>query len=174
MTRTDDVRTNEGTVEPCARDDDLPVPAVRHDQTRDLVPPPRREGRIAFYARRHRRRLRLIAPRHERGFSLAPIKERVVGMDAGQSLHAVLGLGRTTGPWLGEEPARLGLAELLPADRIPEVTRALAQLAPLAEAGDTVVRCHSHQDAADAFLGAAEHLDVDLPAWTRPPTTRRS
>lgn len=250
---TTDARTDEWTVEQLARDHDLPVSTVRLYQTRGLLPAPRREGRVAFYGPEHRRRLRLIAQLQERGFSLASIKELVDGLDAGQSLQAVLGLGSNTGTWLREESATLTLAELvewlpgveptpelvqrvseldlitldtdgtvtvdspafldigsqlvnmgvpgdtvldeyehlrtltddiagrftdifrryfwdafeadgLPPERIPDVTQALEQLGPLAEAVVTVALRHSLQDAAEAFLGEqAARLDLDLP-----------
>jgi DNA-binding transcriptional MerR regulator len=260
VTRPDDDRTVEWTVEQLARDHDLPVSTIRLYQTRGLLPPPRREGRIAFYGPEHRRRLRLIAQLQERGFSLASIRELVDGMDAGQSLQAVLGLGSTAGTWLREESAQLTLAELvehlpgvepspeliqrvselglitldsdgtvtvdspafldigsqlvtmgvpgdtvldeyehlrtltddiagrftdifrryywdafeaqgLPADRIVEVTQALEQLGPLAEAVVTVALRHSLQDAAETFLGEqAARLDLDLPRPGTSPT----
>ncbi len=105
--------TTEWTVDQLAHDHGLPVSTVRLYQTRGLLPPPRKEGRVGFYDEGHRRRLDLITKLQERGFSLASIKELVDGMAAGQSLQAVLGLGDTASTWMPEEPATLSLAELL-------------------------------------------------------------
>jgi DNA-binding transcriptional MerR regulator len=107
------------TVDELAHDHGLPVSTVRLYQTRGLLPPPRKEGRVAFYSEDHRRRLQLITQLQERGFSLAAIKELLDGMAAGRSLHAVLGLGDAPSTWLPEEPVSLSLAEVI--DHLPSV-----------------------------------------------------
>jgi DNA-binding transcriptional MerR regulator len=116
---TDGAGTEEWTVEQLARDHELPVSTIRLYQTRGLLPPPRREGRVALYDGVHRRRLHLIAELQGRGFSLAAIKQLVDGMDAGQSLQAVLGLGDASSTWRREPPATMTVAELL--DHLPGV-----------------------------------------------------
>ena len=104
---------------------------MRLYQTRGLLPPPRREGRVAYYGDDHRRRLRLITQLQERGFSLASIKHLIDGM---------------------------------PAERIPELSRPLEQLGPLAESVVTVALRRSLRQAAEAFLAEqAERLDIDIP-----------
>jgi DNA-binding transcriptional MerR regulator len=102
-------------VEQLAHDHDLPVSTVRLYQTRGLLPPPRREGRVAYYGIEHRTRLRAIADLQARGFSLAAIKELLDGAASGQSLEAVLGLATASSTWHREPPATLSLAELLAA-----------------------------------------------------------
>jgi DNA-binding transcriptional MerR regulator len=247
---------SESTVEELAREHELPVSTVRLYQTRGLLPPPRRQGRVAYYGDEHRGRLRLITQLQERGFSLAAIKELFDGMAAGRSLQAVLGLGGDAGApaWAaGGPPATLTLAELgerlpgveptpelverivrlglvrprddgtvevddpasldvgsrlmklgvpgeavldeyeelhqltdeiarrftdvfrrhfwgdfeadgLPADRIPELTRTLAELGSLAESVVTVALRHSLRRAADDFLAAqAHHHGIAVP-----------
>jgi DNA-binding transcriptional MerR regulator len=103
----------DSTVDELAHAHGLPVSTVRLYQTRGLLPPPRREGRVAYYGDEHRRRLRLITELQDRGFSLAAIKELVDGMAAGQSLQAVLGLGDAPSTWLPEEATSFTLAELV-------------------------------------------------------------
>ena len=109
----------EWTVDQLAHDHGLPVSTVRLYQNRGLLPPPRKQGRVAYYGVEHRRRLRLIGQLQERGFSLAAIRELFDGMAAGESLLEVLGVNDTPSTWLPETPATLTLAELL--ERLPGV-----------------------------------------------------
>lgn len=71
---------------------DLPVRTIREYQTVGLLPPPRREGRIGWYGRPHRRRLELIARLQERGYSLAGIADLLGQWRTGADLAEVLGL----------------------------------------------------------------------------------
>lgn len=107
------VTTNaQVTVEELAREHGMPVSTVRLYQTRGLLPPPRRQGRVAFYGEPHRGRLRLITQLQERGFSLAAIKELLDGITEGRSLQAVLGLGGEAPTWVTGQPATLTLDDL--------------------------------------------------------------
>ncbi len=51
------------------------VDTVRYYQGRKLLPPPRREGRVAFYGEHHVERLREIRDLAGRGFTLSQIRE---------------------------------------------------------------------------------------------------
>ena len=55
----------------------LVVSTVRLYQSRGLLPPPTKRGRVGWYGPDHLARLRLIADLQERGFSLAAIRELV-------------------------------------------------------------------------------------------------
>lgn len=110
---------DERTIEELAHELGLPVSTIRLYQTRGLIPGPRREGRVAYYDNGHLARLRLLAQLQERGFSLAAIKELIDGMDAGQSLHTVLGLGAESSTWTPEDPQAMTIAELM--QRLPNV-----------------------------------------------------
>ena len=57
---------------------DVSVDTVRYYQTRGLVPPPAREGRVAWYDDRHAERIREVRELRRRGLTLAAI-ERVLG-----------------------------------------------------------------------------------------------
>ena len=57
---------------------DVSVDTVRYYQTRGLVPPPAREGRVAWYDDRHAKRIREVREFRRRGLTLAAI-ERVLG-----------------------------------------------------------------------------------------------
>ncbi len=100
---------------------------VRLYQNKGLLWPPTRRGRVGYYDREHLDRLHAIAQLQERGFSLAGIKELFDGMETGDSLRSVLGLGRQTSIWSAEEPQAMTLPEL--AAHLPsiELTPAVVQ-----------------------------------------------
>jgi len=65
-------------VEQLAAACDVSVDTVRYYQTRGLVPPPAREGRVAWYDDRHAERIREVRELRRRGLTLAAI-ERILG-----------------------------------------------------------------------------------------------
>jgi DNA-binding transcriptional MerR regulator len=86
---------------------------VRAYQERGLLPPPRREGRIAWYGETHLARLRMIGALLERGYSLANIGELLATWESGSDLRDVLGLeAALTTPFTDEMPQTLSLAEV--------------------------------------------------------------
>src|SRR5262245_42911899 len=124
--------TESWTVDELARDHDLPVSTVRLYQTRGLLPPPSKVGRVGYYGADHAHRLRLIGELQERGFSLAAIKELVDGMAAGRSLSAVLGQEGSSRTWNPEASQRLTLPELMQhlpgVEPTPELLRRVVEL----------------------------------------------
>ena len=119
--KIDDPR--EWTIDTLAQAAGVVVSTVRLYQQRDLLPPPVRRGRVGYYDDAHLGRLRLIGQLQERGFSLAGIKALLDGMDRGESLQAVLRVGR--GPsaggrsmWTAEQPETMPVTEL--ARRLPD------------------------------------------------------
>jgi DNA-binding transcriptional MerR regulator len=100
------------TVDELARRAGTVSSTVRLYQSRGLLPPPERSGRMAFYGPGHLARMRLIGQLQERGFSLAAIKELVDGWEAGRDLAGVLGLEQRAATWTAEEPLHLRLDEL--------------------------------------------------------------
>ncbi|KIF74868.1 MerR family transcriptional regulator [Streptomyces sp. 150FB] len=81
---------------------------VRFYRERGLIPPPRREGRIAWYSDHHLARLRTIAGLLERGHTLNGIADLATAFDSGKDMSEVLGLAE-----IGEEtPVRLSPEEL--------------------------------------------------------------
>jgi DNA-binding transcriptional MerR regulator len=107
------------TIDELARAAGLVVSTVRLYQNRGLLTPPVKRGRVGYYGAAHLGRLRLIAQLQERGFSLAGIKELLDGMDKGESLRAVLGLGNGPSTWTTEQPESMPLSDL--ASRLPQV-----------------------------------------------------
>jgi DNA-binding transcriptional MerR regulator len=66
-------------VEDLARAADVSVDTIRFYQKRRLLPPPTREGRIAWYGPQHAERLGRIRELQQRGFSLALIRRLLDG-----------------------------------------------------------------------------------------------
>jgi DNA-binding transcriptional MerR regulator len=100
----------EYRVQELARAAGITVELLRSYQSKGLLPPPRHEGRTAWYEARHLERLRLIRDLKERGYSLRMI-ERAVERGAEQPGEAAA---------VAEVPEeRLTLAELAERTRVP-------------------------------------------------------
>lgn len=69
----------EYRVEEIAAAGDVSVDTIRYYQTKGLLPPPRRRGRVALYGNEHLRRLRRIRELQRRGLSLAVIGRLLKG-----------------------------------------------------------------------------------------------
>ena len=150
-------RATEQTVDELAHEHGLPVSTVRLYQSRGLLPPPRKQGRVAYYGEEHRQRLRLITELQERGFSLAAIKELADGISEGRSLAAVLGLGDQPSTWSVEAPRTVTLAELLEAlpgvEPTPELLQRVVELGLVDLHDDGTV-----QVASPSFLDIGSRL----------------
>ncbi len=87
-------------VEELARRADASVDTIRFYQKRRLLPPPRREGRIAWYSVEHEARLARIRDLQRRGFSLAVIRRLLQGeLDAtDEPLAAAVAAALDVGP----------------------------------------------------------------------------
>jgi len=96
-----------------ARASSLSVRNIREYQDRGLLPPPRRDGRLAWYDEEHLVRLRLISRLLDRGYTTAVIRDLLDAWSAGRDLHDVLGLETTVSrPWTDEQPGRATLLQL--------------------------------------------------------------
>ncbi|WP_405527465.1 MerR family transcriptional regulator [Streptomyces avidinii] len=99
--------------EDVARAAGVKVRNLRYYQERGLLPPPRREGRIAWYSDDHLTRLRLISDLLGRGYTVNGIAELLHAWEEGGGLSQLLGLEREmTRDWVQEEPVTLSRAEL--------------------------------------------------------------
>jgi DNA-binding transcriptional MerR regulator len=91
----------------------IPVRTLRFYRERRLLPPPRREGRIAWYTEDHLARLRIISDLLERGHTLGGIAELLSAWEEGRDVAELLGLeGAIAAPWSDETPVPLTLEEL--------------------------------------------------------------
>ena len=111
---TTPISNGEIRVEELARRADVSVDTIRFYQKRQLLPPPRRAGRIAWYGADHVERLQRIKDLQRDGFSLAVIRRLLAGeLDAADAPLAAAVAGAQTGDaellTLDELAARVGV-----------------------------------------------------------------
>lgn len=128
----------EYRMEELARRAGITVRTLRFYRERKLIPPPRREGRIAWYDDHHLARLRTITALLERGHTLNGIAELAEAFDHGRDVGELLGMDTPT----EETPVRLTPEEL--ADRFagevtPENLAAAMDLGYLGTDGEEIV-----------------------------------
>ncbi|WP_308296514.1 MerR family transcriptional regulator [Streptomyces sp. ISL-44] len=140
--------------EDVARAAGVKVRNLRYYQERGLLPPPRREGRIAWYSEDHLIRLRLISDLLGRGYTVNGIAELLQAWEDGGGLSRLLGLEREmTRDWVREEPVtmtRAELRELFGPTATAEDTRRAAELGYVTVDGDLVT--HPSPRLLDATL----------------------
>ncbi|MFR0353114.1 MerR family transcriptional regulator [Streptomyces sediminimaris] len=115
----------------------ITVRTLRFYRERKLIPPPRREGRIAWYDDHHLARLRTIAALLERGHTLTGIAELAEALDHGRDVADLVGIAPTE-----EEPVRLTPEELaahFEGEVTPENLAAALDLGYLGTDGDEIV-----------------------------------
>ncbi|MET8448747.1 MerR family transcriptional regulator [Streptomyces sp. NPDC005209] len=125
-------------MEELARLAGITVRTLRFYRERKLIPPPRREGRIAWYDDHHLARLRTISALLERGHTLSGIAELAEALDQGRDVADLLGIGAPT----EEEPVRLTPEELaarFEGEVTPENLGAAMELGYLGTDGDEIV-----------------------------------
>ncbi|MFE6285854.1 MerR family transcriptional regulator [Streptomyces sp. NPDC057877] len=128
----------EYRMEELARLAGITVRTLRFYRERKLIPPPRREGRIAWYDDHHLARLRTIAALLERGHTLSGIAELADAFDHGRDVGDLLGYGPPT----EETPVRLTPEELaarFEGEVTPENLAAAMDLGYLGTDGDEIV-----------------------------------
>ncbi|MFC8623258.1 MerR family transcriptional regulator [Streptomyces anulatus] len=125
-------------MEELAEEAGITVRTLRFYRERGLIPPPRREGRIAWYDDHHLARLRTIAGLLERGHTLNGIADLAATFESGRDVAEVLGLGEPT----EETPVRLTpeqLADYFEGEVTPENLATALDLGYLATDGDEIV-----------------------------------
>ncbi|MEV7319340.1 MerR family transcriptional regulator [Streptomyces sp. NPDC093970] len=129
----------------------ITVRTLRFYRERKLIPPPRREGRIAWYDDHHLARLRTISALLERGHTLNGIAELAEALDQGRDVADVLGVQPTE-----EEPVRLTPEELAARFEGQVTTENLAtamDLGYLGTDGDDIVHISRRLlDASEALV----------------------
>lgn len=128
----------EYRMEELARRAGITVRTLRFYRERKLIPPPRREGRIAWYDDRHLARLRTITALLERGHTLNGIAELAEAFDHGRDVGELLGVDTPT----EETPVRLTpeeLADHFTGEVTPENLAAAMDLGYLGTDGEEIV-----------------------------------
>lgn len=116
----------------------ITVRTLRFYRERGLIPPPRREGRIAWYDDHHLARLHTIAALLERGHTLSGIADLTAAFESGRDAGEALGLVEPT----EETPVRLtpeALADHFAGQVTPENLAAALDLGYLAVDGEEIV-----------------------------------
>ncbi|MFH8580362.1 MerR family transcriptional regulator [Streptomyces zaomyceticus] len=116
----------------------ITVRTLRFYRERGLIPPPRREGRIAWYDEQHLARLRTIAALLERGHTLNGIADLTTAFESGRNVREVLALGAPS----EEEPVRLTpeeLADHFAGEVTPENLAAALDLGYLVTDGEEII-----------------------------------
>ncbi|GAA3182210.1 MerR family transcriptional regulator [Streptomyces virens] len=128
----------EYRMEELARLAGITVRTLRFYRERKLIPPPRREGRIAWYDDHHLARLRTITALLERGHTLNGIAELAEAFDHGRDVGELLGMEAPT----EETPVRLTpeeLADHFAGQVTPENLAAALDLGYLGVDGEEIV-----------------------------------
>lgn len=128
----------EYRMEELARLAGVTVRTLRFYRERKLIPPPRREGRIAWYDDQHLARLRTITALLERGHTLNGIAELAEAFDHGRDVGDLLGVEVPT----EETPVRLTpeeLADHFAGEVTPENLAAALDLGYLGVDGEEIV-----------------------------------
>lgn len=154
-------------MEELARLAGITVRTLRFYRERKLIPPPRREGRIAWYDDHHLARLRTIAALLERGHTLNGIAELAEAFDHGRDVADLLGVGPPT----EEEPVRLTPEELaarFEGETTPDNLAAAMDLGYLGTDGDEIVHISRRLlDVTSALVRAGIPLAEILTAAVR-------
>lgn len=164
--------TREYRVEELAKAAGIPVRTLRFYRERRLLPPPRRDGRIAWYSEDHLARLRTIAGLLERGHTLGGIAELIGAWENGRTLDGVaelLGLeGALSTPWSDETPVRLTpeeLADYFGQDVSPDNLTAALEIGYIAVDGENVLHISRRLlDASAALVREGVPLSAVLAA----------
>lgn len=115
---------------------------VRLYQTRQLLPPPERHGRVGLYGQDHLRRLRLILRLLDRGYSLAAIHELIGAWEENRTLGDVLGFEEALAAFRLEVPQSFTAQELqalFPSDESGEGLARAVELGILVPDGEELV-----------------------------------
>ncbi|MFJ2772073.1 MerR family transcriptional regulator [Streptomyces sp. NPDC087300] len=154
-------------MEELAKEAGITVRTVRFYRERGLIPPPRREGRIAWYDAHHLARLRTIAALLERGHTLNGIAELSDAFDKGRDVGELLGFGEAT----EEQPVRLTpeeLADHFAGEVTPENLAAAMDLGYLGTDGDEIVHISRRLlDASSTLVRKGVPLAAVLEAGQR-------
>jgi DNA-binding transcriptional MerR regulator len=157
----------EYRMEELARLAGITVRTLRFYRERKLIPPPRREGRIAWYDDHHLARLRTIAALLERGHTLTGIAELAEALDHGRDVADLLGVAAPT----EEEPVRLTpeeLASRFEGQVTPENLALALDLGYLGTDGDEIVHVsRSLLDVSSALVREGIPLAEVLAAGKR-------
>jgi len=147
----------------------ITVRTLRFYRERKLIPPPRREGRIAWYNDHHLARLRTITALLERGHTLGGIAELIAAFESGRrDVGELLGLDGSLPSWSEETPVRLtpqALADYFDGEATAANLTVSLDIGYLAVDGDDIVHISRRLlDASRALVAQGIPLSAVLAA----------
>jgi DNA-binding transcriptional MerR regulator len=159
-------------VEELAEAAGITVRTLRFYRERKLLPPPRRQGRIAWYSEAHLERLRVIAQLLDRGHTLGGITELLAAGEEGRDVAELIGLENAiVAPWTDEVPVRMTwqeLEEALPGQRDEANMRAAVALGYIRPGQDGIIHVSRRlMDATTALVREGVPLVAVLAAARR-------
>ncbi|RNF86633.1 MerR family transcriptional regulator [Streptomyces botrytidirepellens] len=161
-------RVREYRVTELAERAGITVRTLRFYRERKLIPPPRREGRIAWYNDHHLARLRTITALLERGHTLGGIAELIAAFESGRDVGELLGMDGGLPSWSEETPIRLtpqALADYFDDEATAENLTVSLDIGYLAVDGDDIVHISQRLlDASRALVGQGIPLSAVLAA----------
>ncbi|MEZ4441307.1 MAG: MerR family transcriptional regulator [Polyangiaceae bacterium] len=103
------------TIDELASASQIPSRTIRFYQSKGVLQPPEKRGRVAFYADEHLERLELIGKLQDRGLQISAIRTLLKRIDAGEvDLGSWLGLeAQLSASWAEDQPRTLTKDELL-------------------------------------------------------------
>ena len=149
---------DEQTIDELSAATRVPSRTVRFYQSKGVLPPPRIQGRVAYYGPEHARRLELIAQLQDRGLRIDAIRELLTRVDRGEvDVADWLGLeAQLKASWAHDQPRTFTEEELgdLVRDRRPGL------LAELVRAGGIARRNDVYLAESPALLRVMVDLDA--------------
>ena len=104
-------QSHDRTIDELATEVGVPTRTIREYQRLELLPPPKRAGRVGVYGADHRARRSIIGRLQERGYSLAAIRDLIGSWEQGRGLGSVLGVEADPAA-LDETPTRMSARQL--------------------------------------------------------------
>lgn len=140
------------------------VRTLQSYRNRGLLPAPRREGRIGFYSDDHVARLRLIADLIGRGYSLNAVAELLDGLERGDRIGDLLGLGEALDQRDGPDSIidHAGVAEVVGGDEVVAELVRLGIIEPVDTADESSGPDGRHSIRYRIVLSAAFDAGVEL------------
>jgi DNA-binding transcriptional MerR regulator len=163
----DETATPGYTIDELAAASRIPSRTIRFYQSKGVLQPPEKRGRVAFYDDAHLERLELIAKLQDRGLRISAIRGLLKRIDDGEvDLASWLGLeAQLTASWADDQPRTLSKVELheLAGSKRAGLIADLVRLELVARTGDVfLVRSPSLLQTAMRLEAAGVDLDTAI------------
>lgn len=153
------------TIDEIAAASQIPSRTIRFYQSKGVLQPPEKRGRVAYYSEEHVERLELIGKLQDRGLRISAIRALLKRIDAGEvDLASWLGLeAQLTAAWADDQPRTVTKAELqeLTGSRRAGLVADLVRLDLVARTGDVyLVRSPALMQTAMRLEAAGVDLET--------------